>query len=133
MTQSKSAVYEAPGSRVFKLSAAYDMLPVNVILPSDKEQTALTVSFRYDKTYLEMENAVAVSLTLPMREEPYESKVLFPFFDGLIPEGWLLEVVTRNWKISYKDRFGLLLIACRDCIGDVAVEAADHGDSESAN
>ena len=43
MTQSKSAVYEAPGSRVFKLSAAYDMLPVNVILPSDKEQTALTV------------------------------------------------------------------------------------------
>lgn len=43
MIQSKSAVYEAPGSRVFKLSAAYDMLPVNVILPSDKEQTALTV------------------------------------------------------------------------------------------
>ena len=34
---------DAPGSRVFKLSAAYDMLPVNVILPSDKEQTALTV------------------------------------------------------------------------------------------
>ena len=97
------------------------------------EETDTGYSFRYDKTYLEMENAVAVSLTLPMREEPYESKVLFPFFDGLIPEGWLLEVVTRNWKISYKDRFGLLLIACRDCIGDVAVEAADHGDSESAN
>ena len=97
------------------------------------EETDTGYSFRYDKTYLEMENAVAVSLTLPMREEPYESKVLFPFFDGLIPEGWLLEVVTRNCKISYKDRFGLLLIACRDCIGDVAVEAADHGDSESAN
>ena len=97
------------------------------------EETDTGYSFRYDKTYLEMENAVAVSLTLPMREEPYESKVLFPFFDGLIPEGWLLEVVTRNWKISYNDRFGLLLIACRDCIGDVAVEAADYGDSESAN
>ena len=97
------------------------------------EETDTGYSFRYDKKYLEMENAVAVSLTLPMREEPYESKVLFPFFDGLIPEGWLLEVVTRNWKISYKDRFGLLLIACQDCIGDVAVEAADHGDSESAN
>ena len=97
------------------------------------EETDTGYSFRYDKKYLEMENAVAVSLTLPMREEPYESKVLFPFFDGLIPEGWLLEVVTRNWKISYNDRFGLLLIACRDCIGDVAVEAADHGDSGSAN
>ena len=97
------------------------------------EETDTGYSFRYDKKYLEMENAVAVSLTLPMREESYESNVLFPFFDGLIPEGWLLEMVTRNWKINYKDRFGLLLIACQDCIGDVAVEAADHGDSESAN
>ena len=38
-----SLIEEGPGSRIFKLSAAYDMLPVNVILPTDKEQTALTV------------------------------------------------------------------------------------------
>ena len=38
-----SLIEEGPGSRTFKLSAAYDMLPVNVILPTDKEQTALTV------------------------------------------------------------------------------------------
>ena len=63
----------------------------------------------------------------------YESNVLFSFFDGLIPEGWLLEMVTRNWKINYKDRFGLLLIACRDCIGDVVVEEADHGIVENEN
>ncbi|MBT9837475.1 hypothetical protein GPK58_12955 [Blautia sp. MCC270] len=47
--------------------------------------------------------------------------ILFPFFDGLIPEGWLLGVVSRNWKINQKDRFGLLLAACRDCIGDVCI------------
>ena len=65
--------------------------------------------------------ALAVSLTLPLRQEPYETTILFPFFDGLIPEGWLLGVVSRNWKINQKDRFGLLLSACRDCIGDVCI------------
>ena len=65
--------------------------------------------------------ALAVSLTLPLRQEPYETTILFPFLDGLIPEGWLLGVVSRNWKINQKDRFGLLLSACRDCIGDVCI------------
>lgn len=78
-------------------------------------------SFTYDKDYLKVENASAVSLTLPLREEPYESRILFPFFDGLIPEGWLLNVVSRNWKIDTKDRFGLLLIACKDGIGNVSI------------
>ena len=55
--------------------------------------------FSYDKEYLKRENAVAVSLTLPLQEESYTTTILFPFFDGLIPEGWLLGVVTRNWKI----------------------------------
>ena len=73
------------------------------------------------KKYLKREDAVAVSLTLPLREAPYETTILFPFFDGLIPEGWLLGVVSRNWKINQKDRFGLLLAACRDCIGDVCI------------
>ena len=78
-------------------------------------------SFSYDKDYLEREDAAAVSLTLPLREEPYETTILFPFFDGLIPEGWLLGIVSRNWKINQKDRFGLLLLACKDCIGDVYI------------
>ncbi len=79
-------------------------------------------TFSYDKTYLQREDAVAVSLTLPLREEEYSSTIMFPFFDGLIPEGWLLNVVSRNWKINQNDRFGLLLFACKDCIGDVCIK-----------
>ena len=78
-------------------------------------------SFVYDGEYLKREDRAAVSLTLPLRKEPYKTTILFPFFDGLIPEGWLLGVVSRNWKINQKDRFGLLLAACRDCIGDVCI------------
>jgi serine/threonine-protein kinase HipA len=78
-------------------------------------------TFTYDKAYLESENASAVSLTLPLSKEAYNSKTLFSFFDGLIPEGWLLDVVSRNWKINNRDRFGLLLVACKDCIGNVTI------------
>ena len=55
--------------------------------------------FAYDSHYLNTPDARAVSLTLPLRAEPYTSHTLFPFFDGLIPEGWLLGMVSRNWKI----------------------------------
>ena len=77
--------------------------------------------FSYDRAYLAEKNASAVSLTLPLQAEPYVSRTLFPFFDGLIPEGWLLNVVSRNWKIDQKDRFGLLMVACHDCIGSVSI------------
>lgn len=78
--------------------------------------------FVYDKKYVGNSGAVSVSLTLPLREVPYFSKTLFPFFDGLIPEGWLLDVAEKNWKLNPRDRMGLLLACCKDCIGSVSVE-----------
>ena len=77
--------------------------------------------FTYDEAYLQQDNATAVSLTLPLSQPVYTAKTLFPFFDGLIPEGWLLGIVSRNWKIDLTDRFGLLLVACKDCIGNVSI------------
>lgn len=78
-------------------------------------------SFRYDATYLKDGSSSPVSLTLPLKKEPYTSKTLFSFFDGLIPEGWLLNIVSHNWKLNIKDRFGLLLVACKDPIGNVSI------------
>ena len=77
--------------------------------------------FQYDPLYLSNPDAPAVSLTLPRQEAPFLSKTLFAFFDGLIPEGWLLNLVSHNWKIDQRDRFGLLLVACKDCIGAVSI------------
>ena len=85
-------------------------------------ETDAGYSFTYDIAYLKREDASVISLTMPLREEPYISKTLFPFFDGLIPEGWLLKVVSHNWKISTNDRFGILRVACKDPIGNVSIE-----------
>ena len=78
-------------------------------------------SFVYDDAYLRTPHAAPVSLTLPLRQEPYTSKTLFSFFDGLIPEGWLLNLVTHNCKLRANDRFGLLLVACKDGSGSVVM------------
>ena len=88
------------------------------------KETDSGYSFIYDHEYLSSENSTAISLTLPMQKEEYTSKTLFSFFDGLIPEGWLLDIVSNNWKIDRKDRFGLLLVACKDPIGNVCIKEA---------
>lgn len=77
--------------------------------------------FTYEEEYLINERALPVSLTLPLRKETFHSNTLFPFFDGLIPEGWLLNIAGKNWKIDPRDRMGLLLSTCRDCIGNVSI------------
>lgn len=78
--------------------------------------------FVYEPAYLASGSASPVSLTFPLRTEPYTSKTMFPFFDGLIPEGWLLDITVKNWKLNAADRMQLLLTACKDCIGAVSIE-----------
>jgi serine/threonine-protein kinase HipA len=78
-------------------------------------------AFTYDPSYLDIPGASAISLSLPLQGETYNDKRLFPFFDGLIPEGWLLDIAEQTWKLDPRDRMGLLLACCRDCIGAVSV------------
>lgn len=94
----------------------YEDTPAGIITENDEGYL-----FAYDADYLTTPDSQPISLTLPLQEQDYQSKVLFPFFDGLIPEGWLLNIAVNNWKINPKDRFGLLLTMCRDCIGCVSV------------
>ena len=83
--------------------------------------------FRYLDTYLGNSDARAVSFTLPIQKDPFISKTMFPFFDGLIPEGWLLDVAAQTWKLDPRDRMGLLLTCCKDCIGAVSVMPVKEG------
>ena len=86
------------------------------------KETDSGFSFSYYDSYLSSDDASPASLTLPLTDKEYFSKTLFPFFDGLIPEGWLLDIVIKNWKLSEKDRFGILLVSCKDPIGNVSIK-----------
>lgn len=77
-------------------------------------------TFQYLPEYLN-DAPVPLSVTLPLQKAAFHDKVLFPFFDGLIPEGWLLDIAVDNWKLNPHDRMGLLMACCRDCIGAASI------------
>jgi len=81
--------------------------------------------FKYGEEYLGMEKSQPISLTLPLTDKVYTSNILFPFFDGLIPEGWLLEIAEKNWKLKERDRMSILMVTCKDCIGAVSIEPVE--------
>ncbi len=85
------------------------------------EEVEAGSEFRYDPDWAANEDALPISLTMPVRMEPYRSRGLHPFFENLLPEGWLLELSTLALKIPKDDAFGLLLATCRDCPGAVEV------------
>ncbi len=89
------------------------------------EEVDGTTVFGYTRQWLTRSDAQPVSLTLPLRAEPYVSLGLHPFFENLLPEGWLFEIASKKLKISRNDPFGMLLATCGDCVGAVEIEPAD--------
>src|SRR6266481_113417 len=98
-----------------------DGRPVGRLLENGKQ-----VTFLYDAEWLANAQAVPVSVTLPLRPEPYISEGLHPYFENLLPEGWLLELATKKLKIAKDDAFGLLLATCADCAGAVEIIPAER-------
>ena len=86
-------------------------------------QTEKGYSFIYDDHFLRKN--IPISVSLPLRKEPYEAKDLFPFFRGLLPEGWYLDLVLAKQKVERNDSFGILLsTAGKDTIGAVTIRKA---------
>lgn len=86
--------------------------------------------FQYDPQYVKEQPKDFITFTMPVRDQPYRDIRLFAFFEGLIPEGWLLEIASETWKINRNDRMGLLLACCRNCIGAVSVEPIEAEDEQ---
>lgn len=93
-------------------------------------KTILGYEFQYDLDYMAKPDAMPVSLALPLQNEKYESKTLFPFFEGLLPEGWLLELLTSKLKIDKNDKFALLLRAGVGTVGAVTVRPINEESDE---
>ncbi|MCC7301282.1 MAG: HipA N-terminal domain-containing protein [Bacteroidia bacterium] len=79
-------------------------------------------TFLYEKEYALKYPGQFITFSMPITERPYIENRLFPFFEGLIPEGWLLDIASKNWKVNPNDRMGLLLACCGNCIGAVSVK-----------
>ena len=104
-----------------KAEVYYDMVLAGVLTETDDGEYL----FVYDKDYIVNNPEHCITLTMPVGEGTYKDNRLFPFFEGLIPEGWLLDVAFRNWKINSNDRMGLLLACCENCIGAVSIKGIE--------
>ncbi|MGB6151635.1 MAG: HipA N-terminal domain-containing protein [Pricia sp.] len=104
----------------------YDDVKAGLLTETDDGE----YSFQYDEVYIQTCPEDFITFTMPVRSAPYIDKRLFPFFEGLIPEGWLLQIATKNWKLNPNDRMGLLLACCQNCIGAVSVQPINADDEE---
>lgn len=79
---------------------------------------------RFCKIIIKMVSAgkyFTISFSFSVTDKEYKSKWMFPFFDGLLPEGWLLDIAVEQWKVRSGDKMGLLLVCCKDCVGAVSI------------
>ena len=56
--------------------------------------------FLYNQEYVKNYPYQFITFKMPVSSRPYISNRLFPFFDGQIPEGWLLNIASKNSKLS---------------------------------
>ncbi|MBI9067064.1 MAG: HipA N-terminal domain-containing protein [Salinivirgaceae bacterium] len=96
----------------------YNEIVAGILVETDDGE----YQFSYNNSYIENFSEQFLTFSMPVSEQIYRSIRLFPFFEGLIPEGWLLDVATKNWKINPNDRMALLLACCQNCIGAVSVK-----------
>jgi len=86
--------------------------------------------FVYREQYIQKYPDQFITFQMPVRQQPYRSKKLFPFFDGLIPEGWLLNIAIESWRLNRNDRMGLLLACCKNTIGAVSIHPFNKPENE---
>jgi serine/threonine-protein kinase HipA len=107
-----------------KAAIFYKDLFAGVLTETDEGE----YTYAYDKSYVEKYPSQFLTFSMPVTKGTFKDRRLFPFFEGLIPEGWLLDIASKSWKINQNDRMGLLLACCGNCIGAVSVQPIEEND-----
>lgn len=85
------------------------------------KHSEFSYSFLYLENYLNLKEARPISVNLPLQKEKFESRELFPFFDSLLVDGWLLAEQSAGLKVDSRDRFSLISHSGLECIGAVSL------------
>ena len=104
-----------------------NMIQVGKIVGND----ASDASFRYHPEYLGSSDAAAISISLPLREEPYSAAQTASFFEGLLPEGFTRRSVAQWMHADENDYLSILHGLGRECLGAICV-TAEGEESEAA-
>lgn len=100
-----------PGNRKFQLSKAYDMLPVNIIMPEDKEQLALTINGKKRNIHKKEFRLLAEACGIPSNAAEHMLKKICSKKDKFlsqIQEAYLSEEQKKNVKELISERIEIL-------------------------
>lgn len=78
--------------------------------------------FTYETSYLESQDAVPLSLSLPLREQSFTEPEFRPYFEGLLAEGVARSALAAQIGTREDNYLDILAVCGRDCIGDLIVE-----------
>jgi serine/threonine-protein kinase HipA len=113
------------------LPVFYEDMPVGQL-----DESGPGLSFTYDPGWLKAENKFAISLSMPLRTEPYPAETATPWFANLLPEDQQLEQIGRLLGRSTADVYGLLERMGRETAGALSIggpEPADRADYRELN
>jgi serine/threonine-protein kinase HipA len=82
------------------------------------KETDGAIYFHYDKSWLALDNAIPVSLSLPLREDAYKGEPVVAVFENLLPDSdQLRQRIAEKVGATGTDAYSLLSEIGRDCVG----------------
>jgi len=77
--------------------------------------------FQYDKNWVDSPDSHRLSVSLPLGEDPFINDDSYSYFTNLLPEGKILNVLSRKLQIPVSNPFELLKAIGGDCAGAVSL------------
>ncbi len=82
--------------------------------------------FSYAKEYIERNDARAISISLPIQDEPFSPERTKVFFDGLLPEGFMRKSIATNMHFDENDYLSILYNLGKECLGAIRIDETDE-------
>lgn len=89
-------------------------------------ESEFSAVFAYSEDYINSRDARPISISLPLREEPYGPEQTRNFFEGLLPEGFLRRTVAKNNRVDADDYLSLLGMLGSECLGAISLKGDDY-------
>ena len=82
--------------------------------------------FSYSKEYITRNDSRAISVSLPIQDEPFSPEQTKAFFDGLLPEGFMRKSIATNMHLDENDYLSILYNLGKECIGAIRIDESDE-------
>lgn len=102
-----------------EISGERHLVGILETVPGREEQ------FAYCRSYLENKVAQPLSVSLPLREEPFPARQTRAFFRNLLPEGAALAAVAKRLEVKSSSYLKVLNALGSECIGALVLDGDD--------